>query len=166
MNYDYLERFREERNALKVSQKKIAEYLECSSTVICLKERGEREFTGYELYRIYEKFGIEAGFQKVYQAIDTGKIKKFLEKNTVYQIVSLGLDELRVIEEKDYKNITLYTIKKIKKIIDYEIRDEDMEFIYLKFNERKELKNLIELYYRKDGDIKRALDLLKIAIRP
>ena len=91
---------------------------------------------------------------------------KFLEKNTVYQIVSLGLDELRVIEEKDYKNITLYTIKKIKKIIDYEIKDEDMEFIYLKFNERKELKNLIELYYRKDGDIKRALDLLKIAIRP
>lgn len=170
MNYDYLEVFWKERKAIKVSQKKIADYLGCSDGVICLKERGERDFTAYELHRIYEKFGIEASFLKVYQVIDTGKIEEILEKNTVNQIVSFGLDELSGIKEKDYKKMTVYTLEKIKEAIEhekkYKVKDEDIEFIKLKPNEKKELKRLMELYYKKDGNIKRALELLKVAIRP
>ena len=46
------------------------------------------------------------------------------------------------------------------------MKDEDIEFIKLKPNEKKELKKLMELYYKKDGNIKRVLELLKVAIRP
>ena len=78
--------------------------------------------------------------------------------------------ELRGIEEKDYKKITVYTLEKIKKVIEckikYVVKDEDIEFIKLKPNEKNELKKLMELYYKKDGNIKRALELLKVAIRP
>ena len=46
------------------------------------------------------------------------------------------------------------------------MKDEEIEFIKLKPNEKNELKKLMELYYKKDGNIKRALELLKVAIRP
>lgn len=170
MNYDYLERFREERKALKISQRKIGEYVNHCNAEISLKENGKKDFTAYELHRIYKKFGIEAGFLEVYRAIDTGKTEKLLKKNIDNRITNFSMDELRGIEEKDYKKITVYTLEKIKKVIEckikYVVKDEDIEFIKLKPNEKKELKKLMELYYKKDGNIKRALELLKVAIRP
>ena len=161
MNNNYGEKFREERIRLELTQSQVAESLGLATPTISNRESKGRNFKVQELHIAYVIFGIDVGFGKVFDIIDK---QDNIEIEKVVDILSEK--EGKYVMERDYKRISIYTLEKIRDFLWG--KEEVLSSLDLDITEEEKnrLEKVLKYYKIKDGNIKRALKILEIAIAP
>ena len=160
MNNNYGEKFREERIRLELTQSQVAQRLGLATPTISNRESKGRNFKVQELHEAYKVFGIDVGFGKVFDYID--KQDKIIEK----ALDNLSEKERNEVIKRDYKRISIYTLEKIRDFLWG--KEEVLSSLDLDITEEEKnrLEKVLKYYKIKDGNIKRALKILEIAIVP
>ena len=160
MKNNYGEEFRKQRVRMNLNQKEISSELGISVVSISCRENGDRPFKVGDLYTAYTVFGIDVGFGNVFDSIDQQG------KNVERIIQNLSEIEQKRIRERDYKNMAIYTLERLKDLLWVE-EDNLFDFsnIELTTKEKSRLEKVLKKYQKKDGDIERALKLLEIAVQ-
>ncbi len=159
MNNNYGEKFREERIRLELTQSQVAQRLGLATPTISNRESKGRNFKVQELHIAYVIFGIDVGFGKVFDIID--------KQDNIEKVVDiLSEKEGKYVMERDYKRISIYTLEKIRDFLWG--KEEVLSSLDLDITEEEKnrLEKVLKYYKIKDGNIKRALKILEIAIVP
>ena len=168
---DYGERFREERIRLRLKQSEIANALGCSNGLISYMESGTRSIRVIELYKVYEFFGIDIGFGRIFKRVDNRneELLSIIKRHTGIKFFEKELEDIR---NKNYEGIDISVLEKIDKILVYEktriktVTTSKKETIReILPEEQKRLNHILKEYLNKDGNIERALKLLEIAMQ-
>ena len=159
MNNNYGEKFREERIRLELTQSQVAQRLGLATPTISNRESKGRNFKVQELHIAYVIFGIDVGFGKVFDIID--------KQDNIEKVVDiLSEKEGKYVIKRDYKRISIYTLEKIRDFLWG--KEEVLSSLDLDITEEEKnrLEKVLKYYKIKDGNIKRALKILEIAIVP
>ena len=168
---DYGERFREERIRLRLKQSEIANALGCSNGLISYMESGTRSIRVIELYKVYEFFGIDIGFGRIFKRVDNRneELLSIIKRHTGIKFFEKELEDIR---NKNYEGMDISVLEKIDKILVYEktriktVTTSKKETIReILPEEQKRLNHILNEYLDRDGSIERALKLLEIAMQ-
>lgn len=162
MKNNYGEAVRVQREQMGLTQKDIAEELGLSEVSISNRENEKIHFRVEELYKAYKSLGIDIGFGYAFDLIDQGGEK--LEEILVY----FTEKDKKPIREKDYKNLQLFTMEKMRDLLRIKfdnVLDFDFLNIQLTQEEKVRLRKVLIEYQNNDANIERALKLLEIAVQ-
>lgn len=152
--------FRSQRLRQQKTQKTVAKELGITNASISLRESGERKFKVQELYKAYKIFGIDVGFGNIFNSIDEGR-------GEIIKIFSyLSEKERENISEKNYNELSIHTLEKIKTILNEKKRKEsnlDLD-ILMTIKEKERLKEVLKMYIDRDGNLERVLNILEMII--
>ena len=151
---NYGEAFRLERERLKLSQKIVASQIGVSGPSVSLRENGERRITAWELHEVYIVFGMDIGFGEVFDLIDNENAENILS--------NFPVAVQKHIKNKNYKKILMETLEKIKEKLDNEGKNYLEIGIVITEEESDRLRNALEEYYKRDGNIEKAIKILEV----
>lgn len=158
MKNNYGEEFRIQRKRIDITQGEVAETLGISVTSISNREKGLRDFTVVELYKAYKAFGINIGFGSVFDYID--EQSKKLES----LVQHFSPKEKEKIHDKDYERMTMQTLEKLQGLLKVKSVNKEFSDIEMTSEEKIRLISVLIEFKRKDGDLKRAIELLEITV--
>ena len=163
MENNYGEEFRAMREELRLTQKTVATQMGISSTVLSLKENGQREFKVLDFYQAYIHFGIDVGFGPIFDYIDNHENLEPIASGFPNKIKE-------IIQAKDYKTISIKILEQLKERLLFEgvetyFITEDINTQNITEEEKMRLSRILMKYQAKDGNIKRAIKLLEIAMQ-
>lgn len=161
---NYGEAFRTMRERWGLTQCEAASVLGISPTTVSLRETGDRPFRTAELHEAYIRLGIDIGFGKVFECIDSGNVETIL----------LGIPQniKEKVESKNYQEISIKTLEKLKETLVNQAKPEtkmnpgiNLESDQYTVEEKTRLNEILLKYQQKDGNILRAIKLLEIAMK-
>lgn len=169
----YGEEVRKQRKRMKISQVQLGNILGVSASIISFKENGDRDFNVYELHELYVKVGIDVGFSKNFDLIDSGEIEYYINKAItekkligISNIFGLSQIDIKLIKEKNYNMMSFETLYRMEGILGY-IENSRVVFrpryIVCAEKDRKELTDIINKHIQLYG-LKRTINLLKADI--
>lgn len=166
MEVNYGKELREERKRLRLRQEDVANVLGFSRELVSYIERGKREVRVVELHALYRQLGMDVGFGRIFKWID-GKNEQLLRKIEDSE-ECFTENECQVVMHKNYAKMSIITLEKIQRLI-YIRRPtaitETSVLVHVTDDEAERLKMILDEYLKQDGNIERALQLLKIAIK-
>ncbi len=161
---NYGEAFRARRERWGLTQCETASVLGISSTTLYFRETGDRPFRTSELHEAYIRLGIDIGFGKVFECIDSGNVETIL----------LGIPQniKEKVESKNYQEISIKTLEILKEALVNQAKPEtkmnpgiNLESDQYTEEEKTRLNEILLKYQEKDGNILRAIKLLEIAMQ-
>ena len=162
---NYGEAFRAMRKRWGLKQYEAASEMGISATTLSLRETGDRPFRAAELHEAYIRLGIDIGFGKVFECIDSGNVETIL----------LGIPQniKEKVESKNYQEISIKTLEILKEALVNQAKPEtkinpgiNLESDqYTEEEEKTRLNEILLKYQEKDGNILRAIKLLEIAMQ-
>ena len=162
MKNNYGEEFRTQRMRMNVTQQELSLQLGISAVSISIRENGERDFKVEELYKAYKIFGIDVGFGRVFNCIDeeSEKLKSLLQY--------FSQQEKEKIHKKDYRRMSIQTLEKLQDLLQVKENvnmEVDFSGIEMRIREKIRLVNVLKKWQEKDGNLKRVIELLEIAVQ-
>lgn len=151
---NYGEAFRLERERLNLSQKIVASQIGVSGPSVSLRENGERRITAWELHELYSFLGMDIGFGEVFERIDNENVENILS--------DFPIAVQKDIKNKNYKQIRMETLEKIKKKLENEEKNYIAMGIAITEEESDRLRKILEEFYNRDGNIEKALKILEV----
>lgn len=171
---DYSKIFMMERCRLNLSEREVASGLNIWQRTLHTKETGEKEFSVYELYKAYTKFGIDVGFAEVFDYIDKGRIKELInevqkdnsiEGREFRKALDIHWGEMTPVYRRQYIQIKLETAEKVKKIILYcKSERNNRRTQWERKKEKEKIEVLLGIIEREDGNLKRAIEILEAEV--
>lgn len=164
MKSNYGEVFRAMRERWGIRQCDAASEMGISSPTLSLRENGDRQFKTSELHKAYIKLGIDVGFGKVFDCIDSGNVENIL--------LEMPQTIKEKVENKKYEEISIETLEMLKEALLDQVRPKtkmnlaiNLERDQYTVEEKTKLNEILLRYQEKDGNILRAIKLLEIAMQ-